>query len=361
VRELFLHIGLHKTGTSYLQKMALENRGPLLAAGLGLAPFHDPGNGTHHPILAALERDGPEAVLRQVAAAPGERILVSAEDLAPYFADRSAAEAFRRAAEPFFRTKVFIVLRRQDFLKESVFAEEIKRWYAGDIMDETSYDYDHDRRLRQLEDVFGRENLAVALYNDQGPNDLVGTLLAAAGIELDRRRLKELPPRNVTVHRRKRLLLARVPKSDATWDDPQARAAMAVIRRAIEGSGAIADDGVRWLMSPGQRHELVARHAAGNAAVVARYRIPDARGFLELPARDAPWQPPRPLDAREILAVARATLAGSLRGRGPLEGARMAARTGAALVAAVLHGRRLPRAGMLAPAPAGRPATEGEP
>ena len=81
MRALYLHIGLHKTGTSSLQRFLLENRSLLLEAGLGLGPYQDPVSGTHHPILAALESEGPEAVFDQIAEAPGERLLISAENM----------------------------------------------------------------------------------------------------------------------------------------------------------------------------------------------------------------------------------------------------------------------------------------
>ncbi len=81
MRRLYLHVGLHKTGTSYLQRLFVENRALLAAAGLGLGPFQDPVSGSHHPILAAIEREGPEAVFARAAEAPGERLLISAEEL----------------------------------------------------------------------------------------------------------------------------------------------------------------------------------------------------------------------------------------------------------------------------------------
>src|SRR5690554_2324079 len=113
MRELYLHIGLHKTGTSYLQKLFLKNRDLLRESGLGLAPYMNPVTGTHHPIIAEIERQGAEKVFEAVAQAPGERILLSAEELCVVMEDPVAAAAIRDAAARHFRTRIVIFLRRQ--------------------------------------------------------------------------------------------------------------------------------------------------------------------------------------------------------------------------------------------------------
>ncbi len=81
MRDLYLNIGLHKTGTSHLQKLFQENRELLLAAGLGAGPYQDPPSGSHHPIIAAMQQEGAEAVFARAAKAPGEKLLISAEQL----------------------------------------------------------------------------------------------------------------------------------------------------------------------------------------------------------------------------------------------------------------------------------------
>ena len=102
-----------------------------------------------------------------------------------------------------------IFLRRQDFLKESVYAEIVKGWFAGDILSDTHYDYDHAGRVAALEETFGPDRVHVVLYHDPGPNDIVGELLAATRTHFDRTRLHPVEPRNVSMHRRKVLFSAR--------------------------------------------------------------------------------------------------------------------------------------------------------
>ena len=101
------------------------------------------------------------------------------------------------------------------------------------------------------------------------------------------------------------------------------------VARVVADSDAIADDGVRFLMSPRDRHALVAAHLDGNRALVDRLGLADPGPFLELPDPDAPWSPPAPITAREVAAVRRAALAACLRGRNPVAAARLAAQVAA--------------------------------
>ena len=91
---LFIHTGLHKTGTTSLQKAFFDNRRVLARQGLlypdtGLSP--NPGNWGHHELALALrQQESGEALwqaLRAEADASGlDRVLVSSETLShlPY-------------------------------------------------------------------------------------------------------------------------------------------------------------------------------------------------------------------------------------------------------------------------------------
>ena len=53
-RQLILHVGCHKTGTSALQKQFLLNRDVLAAASVGLAEPTHPELGDHHFLVSFL-------------------------------------------------------------------------------------------------------------------------------------------------------------------------------------------------------------------------------------------------------------------------------------------------------------------
>jgi hypothetical protein len=337
MRWLYLHVGLHKTGTSSLQRLVLENRGLLAEAGLGLGPFQD-RSGSHHPIVEAIDRQGPEAVFARAAEAPGPRLLISAEELSSRLLDTGYAAALAAAAAKHFEPHLIVFLRRQDYLKESAFAEIVKDWYAGDIRDDGHYHFDHAGRVAALEAAFGPGRVHLALYRDPGPNDIVGDLLALTGTAVDRARLRPVARQNVSMHRRKTLFLAGMPKPRGATVDPRDRVAPRFVARVVADSEAIADDGERFLLSPRERHALVAAHLAGNRALVARHGLADPGPFLALPDPDAPWSPPAPIAAREVAAVRRAALTACLRGRNPFAAARLAAQV-ARLLAPMAGGR----------------------
>lgn len=312
MRTLYLHIGLHKTGTTFLQKLLLENRDRLLRAGLGLGPYQDPELGTHHPIIAAMRRLGAERVMAEAARCAGDALLVSAEDLCHLLDDPARARALRDAAARHFDVRIIIFLRRQDRLAESYYAESVKTWHTGPIgmagLDGRPwiYDLDHEARLARLESVFGRDRITVRLYSDAGRNDLAAALLSATGLDAAALGLRTVRPLNVALHRRKVLFLSQVPKPDRDEECPRARFPIRFLRRVVAESEAIADDGLRHMLPPELRRALVARHRDGNRRVAERYGLPLDTGLLDLPGsggRDADWAPPAPITRGEFLGI----------------------------------------------------------
>jgi hypothetical protein len=351
MRQLFLHAGLPKTGTTYLQTLFLRNRAALEAAGLGFGPHMDPVTGPHLPgFVAALEARGAAAVIAETEACLGEKILVSNEDLAHFLPmpagdGRTRGEALRDAAAGRFAVTVIVYVRRQDFLKESIFAQSVKAWYCGDIRDLGHYDFDLDGKLRALEAIFGRDRVRAVVYDDLRRGDIVAPLLAALGLDIDPARLAPVGRENASMHRRKLLFLGGFPKPAAAGHarNAPARALAGFVARVLAGSDAVADDGGRFLMSPAERHALVAAPLAGNRALVARHGIADPGGFVELPDPEAPWTPPAPITAREVAAVWREALAAARASRDPLRAAWLAARLARPFAAMAA------RSGLLAP------------
>jgi hypothetical protein len=81
--SVYLHVGLKKTGTSYLQSIFRASTEELLGQGLALVPKHEPAG--HRLALAILGRktagDPLGALPRQLAAASGNRCLITQEKL----------------------------------------------------------------------------------------------------------------------------------------------------------------------------------------------------------------------------------------------------------------------------------------
>jgi hypothetical protein len=346
MRQLFLHAGLPKTGTTYLQTLFLRNRAALEAAGLGFGPHMDPVTGSHLPgFVAALEARGAAAVIAETEACPGEKILVSNEDLAHFLPmpagdGRTRGEALRDAAAGRFAVTVIVYVRRQDFLKESIFAQVVKQWYCGDIGGLSYYDFDLNRKLLALEAAFGREAVRPIVYDDTAGGDILAPFLAALGLAVDPGSLAPIGRENSSLHRRKLLFLSQFPKHPQALRRPEAAFPPRFVARVLERSASVADDGRRFLLPPAERHALVAAHLEGNRALVARHGIADPGGFVALPDPDTPWSPPAPITGGEVAAVWRESLAAAGEGRDPLRAAWLAARLSRPFATMALRQRR---------------------
>ena len=135
---LDLHIGLHKTGTTSLQSFFAANDAILKRSSI-VYPRTARVKKAHHllpqslrsvedlsRLLAALHRSVPAS------STPSS----SSEELSHAFLDPAVLEQFCRVAREHFHVRVIIYLRRQDKLKESIYAQVAREWFCGSILDE---------------------------------------------------------------------------------------------------------------------------------------------------------------------------------------------------------------------------------
>lgn len=344
LRELCLHIGLPKTGTTFVQTVLYKNRDLLAEHGLGLGPYLDPQTGSHFPGFVRAVRDqGLEQVFAQIAARPEERILVSAEDIchlmrhpSPRGGGRLWAEDIRDAAEGLFDLRIIVFVRRQDFLRESSFFQAVRRHYSGSITDYHhivgNYIYDHDARLRHLEEVFGRDALRLGIHQDGLKQDVLANFLNLLDLDIADRLDRDVGPQNTSMHRRKVLFLSQIPKS-------RERVA-GLISRVVGRSSAIADDGGRYLLSPGQRSAMVQQYRDSNRTVAARYGITDPGPFVDLPDPEPDWFAPAPISRPEIAAVFRSAIATCWRDFSPVRAAKLSLEVAAVFASLPLRSAR---------------------
>jgi len=148
-RPLYLHIGLQKTGTSYLQSVFWESQDELQRQGLDLVP--DSKRATFHLMLQVRDRYNPavdpaaagkalERYPRQLAAANGSRALTSEESLAP-----AKPEQIERLMAACQDREVHLILTMRDLARSipSAWQEQVK---AGSPQ---TYDAYLDQLVRQ--------------------------------------------------------------------------------------------------------------------------------------------------------------------------------------------------------------------
>src|SRR6266540_4487045 len=117
--RLFLHIGLHKTGTSSIQHSLMTNEAGLREAGFHLPDRLGRSDGGHHLVAAILRDRGPEAFLDHLKRDNNSpTTLVSAESFLQVFKVPTKIRDLREVLSSSFETRIIIFLRRQDYLKE---------------------------------------------------------------------------------------------------------------------------------------------------------------------------------------------------------------------------------------------------
>ncbi|MEM1343605.1 MAG: hypothetical protein AAGI34_03370 [Pseudomonadota bacterium] len=291
-RTLYIHMGLHKTATSYLQSFMIHNRAVFLERGVGMPDFGTRTDGAHHELVAVLKGEGPDAFRARIDKAGGDKVLVSTEVLGRFMLDPEFCAMMVKGLSPYYDLRIVIALRRQDFLKESVFAQVVKRDYTGPIEHETHYDYDHCRRVRVLENAFGRENVLCFLYRDDGHNPVKDFFLDTLG--LSAQGFQEVGRSNVSLHRRKVLFLSHIEKPS--------RVVAARITAAVQATEAIADDKIKCLMSPKRRAAFLADYITGNEELCQKYDL-DAGYFCDPDPVEDGWTPPAPITQEETFAA----------------------------------------------------------
>lgn len=173
--RFYLHVGVHKTGITALQKFFEDNDKQLSASDLyqvktGLSA--DVGlDWGHHPLARALIKRGDEADLLWQSGAhevTGRRnILVSSEVFS--FIRRHSLYLPLRRALPGFLVRPKCYLRRQDQMLESIYNHNVKALGETDSIMEFAKRrmgrLDHTTLLACLSKSFGKEAIIVRIYD----------------------------------------------------------------------------------------------------------------------------------------------------------------------------------------------------
>lgn len=138
-RTLYLHIGIHKTGTSAIQIVCMKNHDELLRAGI-LFPkagftrkpaAEETATSGHRGLLgfmkepAKLAHSVGRALLDEIEASACDRIVISSEVFsAPH--NRGAVEGVSWFRQQGFNVKLIAYLRRQDIWLDSFYRERLK-------------------------------------------------------------------------------------------------------------------------------------------------------------------------------------------------------------------------------------------
>ena len=205
---------------------------------------------------------------------------MSCEEFSYAFLDAAVLEQFCRLARERFHIRIIIYLRRQDQLKESVYAQVVREWYCGSILDENHYEYDHLKRLNLLRAQFPKQDLIVRRHVTS--SGIEQDFLAIYGLGLANG-FSLVPPRRVSGSRRLTAVLGLVDKRAFRFPGS--------FVRHLACQDICADDGIRYLMSPQQRKTFLQQYEQTNREVAEQY-FPELKGELfERDNEDPNWVP----------------------------------------------------------------------
>jgi hypothetical protein len=313
--RLILHIGMPKTGTSFLQHNLSANRAAL--AGVGVI-YPDPvvGLGTppvpaHHFLAHALAQrrqlhtpdadfgrlPGHAAALAALMAVPGATAILSSED----FTDLRRHQIRRlKALFPGLAVSVLVYLRRQDQWVEAMYGQTLKvgrHLHTGTFIERNRRLLDYAAILAPWAEVFGADSLIVRPYEGFEAGGLWPDFCNAIGCPQAAAIAPIEAQVNVSLSREAASFLARVP-------DPVWRYRLRLLLERAEPRRP-ARPGLTYL-SARQAAALMAAHRAGNDRIAALHL---GRPHLFHDDRPLP-QAPRPSRLRRRARVLWRLLAG---------------------------------------------------
>jgi hypothetical protein len=187
MKQVFLHIGVHKTGSSSIQFFLHRNREQLARLG-----YLYPSQKRAHHNLAFTLRSHPQAdyqsdtwedVIDEIESADLEKIILSSES----FVEDITLEFIKQVGEKLknYQTKIIIYLKRQDKKIESHLTQRIK---TGAAVTDIGLYIDRELAIDYLEivnnwsRVFGKDNIIVKPFEKAQIEDLYQNFLASVGI-----------------------------------------------------------------------------------------------------------------------------------------------------------------------------------
>lgn len=180
MKTLYLHIGIHKTGTTALQNALRKNDKTLLRNNI-IFPRKGCVGKSNHSHLAWEQykkeafdpaRGGIADVVTEIASSECSTAILSGEDF-EFFFDNKHIEAFHSAVKDHFNVFVVVYLRRQDNVLRSEFIQWVKTGYVDSDFDlfckffSTHSRFFYHNLVDRWAKVFGKEKMIVRVYEKE--------------------------------------------------------------------------------------------------------------------------------------------------------------------------------------------------
>ena len=207
-QTLIWHVGLHKTGTTSFQNWLHQMSKDPSADFSTLEHLAD----AHQMVQSKF--DNLEQFLTTVLGS--ERQYLLSTETTTHFIDKYSEEFFEivdRINNAGIKIVFVLLLRRQEYLRESVVSEVVKTWYTGDLNAVGYLGWRFNGLLSSLfQTLKFRNELRVAVYRES--RDSLPTQISLCGLTPDQN--SHLRPRlNKSLSRQMTILLSRIPGHDA--------------------------------------------------------------------------------------------------------------------------------------------------
>jgi tetratricopeptide (TPR) repeat protein len=332
-REIILHIGTSKTGSTSIQRVLSRQREAL--AQQGVCYPATPGSESHVLLVMAAAASahlygsadrpiwqgiGPQARLArfreefaaEMAALPKTigRVIISAEQFSLLLRDPQSVQNLRTLLAPYaWRIRVIVYLRRQDRHFVSLYNELLRAGNAPapnllEMAVHPQYNYNYATLLNRWVRVFGRLWVTPRLFEAPAGQrfDVVEDFLGVCGLQLDLEAERAARAANPAIsHAGQQILVAlaeriRARESGHHWNvqSPLWRTLTASVASALTGPG--------WRPTQAEAREFLARYDTPNESVRQRW-FPDQHTLFAMDFADLP-QTPVLLDDAALLQAA---------------------------------------------------------
>ena len=288
--RLYLHVGVHRTATTSIQRFLRANFEALLGKGY-LYPF---GVARHNAVVSRMRygvlevADFAEDLARRMAAKGVQAAILSDEDLSA-IADFGVFAALTRV----FEVRVVVMLRRQDLWLESWYLQNVKWQWNADLAHLTFEEFLDRRgeffwihyaaRMAQYEAVFGPGAVIAGVFEEADmPLGPIDAFLRMVGIA-DHGGFGPMLHQNSSLTPLATEFMRHLPLDQMEGPD----------RRVFEQACLLLDQGLKTngsklLMSQDRRLAVQAEYLAGNLVVAARYLGREALFRVPLPGAEQP-------------------------------------------------------------------------
>jgi ribosome-associated translation inhibitor RaiA len=178
-KELYIHVGMGKTGTTALQEFFWSNREELKLFGIDypdyyvIAGAHHVISPHHPPFLSSIPFKPVTEWAREIAKSRQDKILLSSELIA--WTPVDLIEAFCEELLKHFRLKIVMYIRRQDDQIEASYNQQVKagvqKKAIQDALERMISRYDLREKINMWEKFVGKDNIIMRPYSRQQFHD----------------------------------------------------------------------------------------------------------------------------------------------------------------------------------------------